>query len=66
MGVPFMKKDKSLKRLTKISELVRFGTHWYGSWYGARLGVPYVPHPLRGGTVVRSRTGTPNWVGCYG
>ena len=66
MTVPFVGKDKLLKRLTKITLLVRFGTLWYGTWYGARLGVPYVPHPFRGGTVVRSRTGTPNWVVCDG
>ncbi len=51
---------KLLKRLTKITEVVRFGTHWYGKWYGATLSVPYVPLPLRGGTVVRSMGGTLN------
>jgi hypothetical protein len=51
---------KLLKRIAKITEVVRFGTHWYGTWYGATLGVPYVPHPLRGGTVVRSMGGTLN------
>ena len=42
-----------LKRLYKIKLLVRFGTLWYGKWYGARLGVPPVPHSYRSGTVVR-------------
>ena len=49
---------KLLKRIAKITQVVRFGTHWYGKWYGATLSVPYVPHPLRGGTVVRSMGGT--------
>ena len=52
---------KLLKSLIKIAQVVRFGTHWYGKWYGATLGVPYVPSPVGGGTVVRSMTGTLRW-----
>ncbi len=52
---------KLLKRIAKITEVVRFGTLWYGKWYGATLGVPYVPSPVGGGTVVRSMTGTLRW-----
>ena len=44
---------KILIKLTKIEQVVRFGTHWYGKWYGARLSVPYVPFAVRHGTVVR-------------
>lgn len=51
---------KLLKRIAKIAQVVRFGTHWYGKWYGATLSVPYVPSPVGGGTVVRSMGGTLN------
>ena len=44
---------KLLKRIAKITQVVRFGTLWYGKWYGARLSVPYVPFAVRHGTVVR-------------